>query len=448
MTPDLHVNDLHVLIIGGGIGGLCLAQGLKKAGVEVSVYERDRTPSSRLQGYRIHIDPDGSRALHECLPANLWEVFASTCGDFSQGFTLLSEKLEELMKFRQHPATADPIASHRQVSRMSLRQILLAGLGDAVHFDKHLERYQRHPDGRVVAFFDDGSTAEGNVLVAADGVNSRVRKQYLPGNEPIDTGVISLGGKIPLTDGVMALIPPALLDGPAIVLPPAPTSLFMAAWKRSPEADQRVRAINGSHAEDCPVSEESYVVMALGAKLEFFGLEQTYDAALNAMTPEEKRALLRVKMRDWHPNLRKLVEMISDEIGFWRISTSQPVAPWAPSNVTLLGDAIHSMTPYRGIGANVALRDASLLCSKLVEAQKLGLPVANKIGEYEAQMRSYGFEAVAASRKALEEAITPKNFAFKIVMSVLRVATKVPALRRRIMERRVTRPRKTLAEAS
>src|SRR5271156_4401125 len=204
-------NDMHVLIIGGGIGGLCLAQGLKKAGVEVSVYERDRTPSARLQGYRIHIDPDGSRALHECLPVDLWEIFASTCGDFSQGFTMLNEKLEELMKFRQHPAAVDPIACHRQVSRMSLRQILLAGLGDAVHFDKRFERYQRHPDGRIVAFFDDCSTAEGSVLVAADGVNSRVRKQYLPGNEPIETGVISLGGKIPLTDGVMALIPPALL---------------------------------------------------------------------------------------------------------------------------------------------------------------------------------------------------------------------------------------------
>src|SRR5271170_117998 len=143
-------NDMQVLIIGGGIGGLCLAQGLKKAGVNVSVYERDRTSFSRLQGYRIHIDPDGSRALYECLPADLWEVFASTCGDFSQGFTMLSEQLEELMKFRQHPASADPVASHRQVSRMSLRQILLAGLGDAVHFDKRFDRYEHGPDGRII----------------------------------------------------------------------------------------------------------------------------------------------------------------------------------------------------------------------------------------------------------------------------------------------------------
>ena len=49
--------QMRVAIIGGGIGGLCLAQGLKQAGVSVAVYERDRTPTARLQGFRIHIDP-------------------------------------------------------------------------------------------------------------------------------------------------------------------------------------------------------------------------------------------------------------------------------------------------------------------------------------------------------------------------------------------------------
>src|SRR5258706_14073159 len=58
----------HVGIIGGGIGGLALAQGLKKAGIGVALYERDRTPTDRLQGYRVHISPKGSVALHHCPP--------------------------------------------------------------------------------------------------------------------------------------------------------------------------------------------------------------------------------------------------------------------------------------------------------------------------------------------------------------------------------------------
>jgi 2-polyprenyl-6-methoxyphenol hydroxylase-like FAD-dependent oxidoreductase len=443
-------NDLHVLVIGGGIGGLCLAQGLNKAGISVGVYERDLSSSSRLQGVRIHIDPDGSTALHECLPESLWEIFDSTGGDFSRGFTMLNEKLEVLMNFHQPQSMNDLVARHRSVSRMSLRQILLAGLGDAVHFDKRFERFERRADGRIVAFFEDGSTAEGDVLVSADGVNSRVRQQYLPGNDPVDTGTISLGGRIPLTDGVMAMIPPCLLDGPAMVLPSAPANLFMAAWKRSTEANERVRALIGPAASGASTGEDGgeegigYVVLALGARREFFGLSKDPDS----MTTGEKRAVLRSKMLDWHPNLRKLAEMTTDDLGFLRIRTSQPVAPWTPSNVTLLGDAIHNMTPYRGIGANVALRDAALLCSKLVESQASGAPVAGKIGEYETEMRRYGFAAVAASRKSLEQAVSPKGLGFKLAMSGMRAAAKVPVLRRRILEERVTRPSKTLAQAS
>ena len=362
-------DKLHVLIVGGGIGGLCLAQGLKKAGVAASVYERDQTAYSRLQGFRIHIDPDGSRALHECLPADLWEIFNSTGGDFSRGFTMLTEQLGELMKFLQPAEFAHSIERHRSVSRMTLRQVLLGGLGDTVHFDKRFERYEQSADGRIRVFFDDGSTAEGDVLVAADGVNSRIRKQYLPGNDPAETGVINLGGKVPLTDGVMAMLPPALLDGPAMVFPPAPASLFMAAWKRAPEADDAIRMLTGLRGDDSSAMDDAggYVVMALGGRPEFFGLDMKTN--LNALSPGDMRAILRNRMHDWHPNLRKLAEMI-EEPGFMRIRSSRPAVAWTPSNITLLGDAIHSMTPYRGIGANVALRDAALLCSKLVQVSR------------------------------------------------------------------------------
>ncbi|AXC12820.1 Salicylate hydroxylase [Acidisarcina polymorpha] len=441
MIDPTRNNDLEVLIVGGGIGGLCLAQGLKKAGVDVHVYERDLTPTSRLQGFRIHIDPDGSGALHECLPGHLWEIFVSTCGDFSQGFTMLNQRLEELIKFRDQPQASDLVAQHRSVSRMTLRQILLSGLGDAVHFGKRFERYEQREDGRIIVFFDDGSRAQCNVLVAADGVNSRVRQQYLPGNDPFDTGVISLGGKIPLTDGVMAMIPPSLLDGPAIVLPAEPANLFLAAWRRSSHASEQVKLLSAANAAgEAAQDEGDYVVLALAAKREFFG----FDTEIPESTPGEMRAILRRKMLNWHPNLRKLAEMTGDELGFLRIRSSQPTPPWTPSNVTLLGDAIHSMTPFRGIGANVALRDAALLCSKLVGAQRSGVPAASRIGEYEAEMRIYGFKAVAESLKSMEQAVAPKKLGFKLGMSAMRVAHRVPALRRRIMEQRVTRPKSRL----
>jgi 2-polyprenyl-6-methoxyphenol hydroxylase-like FAD-dependent oxidoreductase len=63
---------LHVLIIGGGTGGMCLAQGLRRAGVPVSVFERDRTRSDGLHGYRVGINPTGNHALRECLQPELF----------------------------------------------------------------------------------------------------------------------------------------------------------------------------------------------------------------------------------------------------------------------------------------------------------------------------------------------------------------------------------------
>ena len=139
--------------------------------------------------------------------------------------------------------TEDTIARHRSISRITLRRILLAGLEDEVQFNKRFLRYEETPDGAIRAHFEDGSSAQADLLVAADGVNSGVRKQYLPHAEPIDTGVVGIGGTIPLTDGVMALAPHLLLDGPVMVVPPTACSMFMAMWKRSGEAGETLRRL-------------------------------------------------------------------------------------------------------------------------------------------------------------------------------------------------------------
>ena len=58
-----------ILIIGAGLGGLALAQGLVKSGFNVTVFERDESPTSRSQGYRISIRSMGMNALSELLTA-------------------------------------------------------------------------------------------------------------------------------------------------------------------------------------------------------------------------------------------------------------------------------------------------------------------------------------------------------------------------------------------
>src|SRR5690348_12680039 len=110
-------SPFHVIIIGGGLGGLCLAQGLKKAGISVAVYERDRTPDDRLQGYRIHIEAQGNRALAAGLPTDLFDRYLATSGSAGTGFRISTEQLRELVFFRA-PASGganDPANLDRSV---------------------------------------------------------------------------------------------------------------------------------------------------------------------------------------------------------------------------------------------------------------------------------------------------------------------------------------------
>ncbi len=85
------------------------------------------------------------------------------------------------------------------VNRLTLREILLAGLVDVVHVGKEFTHYEQGAGGSLCAHVADGTTTEGDVLVAADGVGSRVRRPYLPHAAVIDTGARCIYGKTSLT---------------------------------------------------------------------------------------------------------------------------------------------------------------------------------------------------------------------------------------------------------
>ncbi|MGH3096919.1 MAG: FAD-dependent oxidoreductase, partial [Streptosporangiales bacterium] len=83
--------------------------------------------------------------------------------------------------------------------------------------------------------------------------------------------------------------------------------------------------------------------------------------------------------------------------------TSDPVPPWEPTTVTLVGDAIHTMTPGRGAGANTALRDARELRDRLVRARDGELSLRAAVGEYEELMRRYSALAVRESLQFMND---------------------------------------------
>ncbi len=94
------------------------------------------------------------------------------------------------------PAGVEPVG-HANVDRATLRQVLLAGVGDAVRYGKALERYESTPDG-VTGHFTDGTQAHGDVLVGADGIRSAVRRQRAPGCVTVDAGITATYGRVPV----------------------------------------------------------------------------------------------------------------------------------------------------------------------------------------------------------------------------------------------------------
>ncbi|QBD77153.1 FAD-dependent monooxygenase [Ktedonosporobacter rubrisoli] len=432
----MTTQPFHVIIIGGGIGGLCLAQKLKQAGVSVSVYERDQSRTSRLQGYRIHINPSGSRALHESLPPRLYEIFLATCGKSGQGFNFLSEQLKELLFIGPDDpgfiSEEDPVESHKSVSRFTLRQILLAGLEERVHFNKQFTHYEETSDGKFAVFFEDGTSTICDVLVGADGSNSRVRKQFLPQARRIDTGICAIQGKTLLTDDIRHLLPQRLFVGPASVIGPNGYSMFIAVqeFQHKPGEIEEIGEVIKVHPNLLLSDTSDFIGWGFIARQ----VKLPTQKDLKTMDGEDLKQVVLKMATAWHPLLQQLIrEADPSTVLFTPIQTSLPIEHWQTKLVTLLGDAIHSMTPARGIGANTALRDSALLGRNLIAAHRGKMPLQQAIHNYEVEMLQYGFAAVLSSKKTLEQtASLEKPLPLAMTRVAFRFLNAVPPLKRRI----------------
>jgi 2-polyprenyl-6-methoxyphenol hydroxylase-like FAD-dependent oxidoreductase len=427
---------VHVAIIGGGTGGLCLAQALHRAGVDVAVYERSRARTERLQGYRVHINPHGAAALHECLPADLWQAFVDTSGTTGGNFGFLTEQLKELMFLDEADiagSAPEPTKAHYSASRITLHQVLSAGLDGVLHYGKEFERYEHNSDGTVTCFFADGSSATADVVVGADGASSRMRGQLLPHAERVDTGIRNIVGKLPLTDETRARLPELIRQGPKTILPPKGCFMFTAPHELAESPVVTASGIGGNDAtaeHDAMLFDNttSYVMWAYAAHGARFPV-----ADLSTLDGGALRDLAGQLISDWHPVLGEIVaDTPTESITLISIRTQAPVKPWPTTNVTLLGDAIHNMTPFRGIGANTALRDAQLLARNLIAVTRGERELIEALGDYERQMLDYGFAAVKSSLNAGRQMTSESSVGRAMFKTVLRFFSAVPPLKRKV----------------
>jgi len=387
-------SPFRVLIIGAGLGGLCLAQGLRQAGVSVALSERDVTPAIRRQGYRIHIDARGASGLRSCLPSHLFELFTATASPPGHQITVMNKRLKTVKVIGSPRAdTTSPAPFNAGVDRLTLREILLAGLDGTVSFNKEFSHYELLADGRVQASFADGTVAQGDVLVAADGVNSRIRQQFLPQAATVDTGTRCIYGKVFLTEATRPLIPECLHRGFTVAASMRVSmALGLVEFLRSPvEAAAQFAPEVQFHTNG------SYLMWSLNASRAQFAAS---DDELFRMNGIALLQLVLKRIKSWHPNLRDLIAASDpEEIFPIAVRVSVPYEPWPSAPITLLGDAIHAMSPAGGSGANMALRDAHLLCQTLTSIAHGERPLLQAVHEYEAQMLKDGFEAVRFSAR-------------------------------------------------
>ncbi|MGY4817289.1 FAD-dependent oxidoreductase [Pseudomonas chlororaphis subsp. piscium] len=430
---------LNVIIIGAGTGGLCLAQGLKQAGIKVAVYERDRTRADDLQGYGVEINEQGLAALKACLPAERFATFLATCARSPGHFNILTERMSELLCV---PLDAR-LSGGKSVSRMTLRQVLLTGLEDQVHFDKTFTAYEQHADGSVTAHFADGTQATADLLVGADGARSKVRRQLLPEAKLEDTGIVSIAAKVPMSEASRALLPPKVLDGITLINAPKGFGGFLRVMEFPWGAEGVKEGVGSSDAELLERwpgllfdNSRDYLMWVV------WGALRNLPANPKSLGQPALLALATEITDGWHPNLRALIRASDPGTAFSvDVRTSVPLEQWPTSNVTVLGDAIHLMTPGRGVGANTALRDAALLAARLAEAEQGRLSTHDAVAGYEAQMRGYGFQAVTESRRHQDERdALHRPVVGRMVLGAmrtgLRLVNNVPLLKRRLSNAR------------
>lgn len=324
--------DTRIAIIGAGLGGLTLARTLHMHGIEAVVYEREVSAAIRTQGGSLDLHPEsGQRAMFEAgLTDEFWAIARPEAEDLR-----IVDSTETMIAHKVAPHGGP--AGRPEVDRAALRDLLLASLPDgAVRWGRRLGKATERAEGGLRLYFDNGDTADCDLLVGADGAHSRVRP-IVADTEPSYTGVsyIELG------------IRDADHTHPELAKMVGPGSLWCLGVNQNLSAQ---RGGDGRIRVSITLRTDEDWVQTIG---------------VDANDTTASKAVLLGLFAGWDPRLTALIQAADDTI-IPRAITALPVdLRWeSHPGVTLIGDAAHLMPPV-GEGANQAMLDGVELAHAL-----------------------------------------------------------------------------------
>ena len=321
--------SLKVLIAGGEIGGITLAQALRQRGIKSRLFEQAKAFSQ--VGAGIQLSANATRVLRKL---GLGDALARV-GVYPEGrdyrawdngdrlyYTPLGERAE-----------AHFGAPYYHAHRADLLDVLLGGLGDTgFHLNAHVDRVEQDAHG-VTVTLADGSTASGDVLIGADGIHSTVRAQLFGRELPRYTGNVAWRGLVP-AERV------AHLDLGRV------TGVWMGPNR----------------------SIVQYYVSA-GRTFNWIGISRWEQPARESWLAEGRIEDALEEYTGWHDTIRTIIAA-TPRVLRQALYDREPLSDWRVGRVVLLGDAAHPMLPFYAQGAAQSIEDAYVLAGCLAASRE------------------------------------------------------------------------------
>jgi 2-polyprenyl-6-methoxyphenol hydroxylase-like FAD-dependent oxidoreductase len=348
------------LIIGAGIAGPITAILLRRMGFEVQVYEA--WPYSTGLGGGLQIAPNGMHVLAE---AGLTSELIRR-GSICESIDFYSQSGARLGSVNRNMAErfGQPSVS---VRRAVLNEAIIEKAWSShveLYFEKRLARIEDRPDQSIVAHFTNGSSAEGDFLIGADGVHSAVRGHVVPdAPKPFDTGLVGFGGFVPRS------LLQAAGAGPSLAMTFGRSGFFGYGYC-DPEP---------AHGAMCWSTQPANGIDA---------------ATFRAMDQAALRQHLRRFHATWHDPIPQLIDAL-DEIIVTATLDVATLPTWSRGRALLIGDAAHATSPHAGQGASIALEDAYRLACALRDEPETGIAFQN----FESERRPRAEQIVALARR-------------------------------------------------